>query len=77
MASSYGSDATEGFRQVATADKLEKLLKSKNKIKFVVDGRQLLLIRDKGHYFCLDEYCYHAGGPLSLGLLDVIVGGIH
>ena len=55
------------FTQIATREELTDLILTKNRIKFVLEGRQLVLIIDSGNFYCLDEFCYHAGGPLSLG----------
>ena len=55
------------FTQISTREELTNLILKKNKIKFVLEGRQLVLIKDSDNFYCLDEFCYHAGGPLSIG----------
>lgn len=69
MATNDDKDYTDihSFTQIATRDELTNLILTKNKIKFVLEGRQLVLIKDSDSFYCLDEFCYHAGGPLSLG----------
>jgi len=37
--------------------------------RFVVEGREILLVKIAGKYYALDSKCTHRGGPLSEGTL--------
>ncbi|KAI6659372.1 acetylcholinesterase isoform E4-E6 precursor [Oopsacas minuta] len=60
----------QDYTQIATLLELTDQIRKKRKIKIVLENRQLVLINDNGKLYCLDEFCYHAGGPLSLGDIE-------
>lgn len=47
-------------------------LKRSKKMVLVIGQRTVALFYHKDHVYCIDEYCYHHGGPLSHGDIEEV-----
>ncbi|XP_030623876.1 Rieske domain-containing protein [Chanos chanos] len=49
--------------------KKEDLIQAK-RITTTIDGRDILVVFHQGIFYAMDQYCYHAGGPLVNGDIE-------